>query len=187
MSAKTGPAGSLEPRARVHAQDTRSTLGVSMTWADLEVAAPEIARLGKRRLDQARLALLGTLGADGSPRISPVEPYLAQGHLLFGAMAWSSKTHDLLRDPRCVLHSAVSNPDSGEGELKLHGRAIEADHRIRDGCQAGWWIGRPSNVARVFSLDIDRAVFISWDTDHGELILRTWSPHGYRERTRTYP
>jgi hypothetical protein len=42
-------------------------------------------------------------------------------------------------------------------------------------------------VARVFSLDIDRAVFISWDTDHGELILRTWSPHAYKEKSRTYP
>jgi hypothetical protein len=90
-----------------------------MIWRDLEAAAPEIARLGKERFDRARLALLGTLRKDGSPRISPVEPYLTQGHLLFGAMSWSLKRRDLLRDPRCVLHSAISDPDSGEGELKL--------------------------------------------------------------------
>jgi hypothetical protein len=63
-----------------------------MTWHDLETAAPEIGRLGKERLDEARVALLATLRSDGSPRISPVEPYLSQGHLLFGAMPWSPRT-----------------------------------------------------------------------------------------------
>jgi len=42
-----------------------------MNWRDLEAAAPEIADLGKQRLDQARVALLATLRKDGSPRISP--------------------------------------------------------------------------------------------------------------------
>lgn len=68
------------------------------------------------------MALLGTIRTDGSPRISPVEPYLTQGHLLFGAMVWSLKTRDLLRDPRCVLHGAITAPDAGEAEVKLYGR-----------------------------------------------------------------
>jgi predicted pyridoxine 5'-phosphate oxidase superfamily flavin-nucleotide-binding protein len=67
-----------------------------MIWRDLEAAAPEIARLGRERFERARVALLGTLRKDGSPRISPVEPYLTQGHLLFGTMSWSLKTRDLL-------------------------------------------------------------------------------------------
>jgi hypothetical protein len=159
-----------------------------MIWRDLEAAAPEIARLGKDRLDRARVALLGTLRKDGSPRISPVEPYLTQGHLLFGAMSWSLKTHDLLRDPRCVLHSAISDPDSGEGELKLYGRAIAADDQIRNGCQEGWWAARPTEAASVFSLHITQATFISWDTEHGEMTVRRWSRQlGYRETRRTYP
>ena len=77
-------------------------------------------------LDATRVALLGTLRRDGSPRISPIEPYLAGGQLLIGAMAWSQKVADLRRDPRYVLHSAVTGPDSGEGELKLYGQAAEA-------------------------------------------------------------
>src|SRR5262245_52413535 len=135
-----------------------------MIWSDLEAAAPEIARLGKERFDQARVALLGTLRRNGSPRISPVEPYLAQGHLLFRAMAWSSKTRDLLRDPRCVLHSAITDPDSGEGELKLYGRACQADDQIRKSCRDGWWRTRPPEAAVVFSVHIEQATFISWDT-----------------------
>ena len=159
-----------------------------MIWRDLEAAAPEIARLGKERFDQARVALLGTLRRDGSPRISPVEPYLTQGHLLFGAMSWSSKTRDLLRDPRCVLHSAISDPDSSEGELKLYGRALEADDQIRNGCLDGWWAVRPTEAASVYSLDIDQATFISWDTAHGEMTVRRWAPQvGYRETRRDYP
>jgi hypothetical protein len=159
-----------------------------MIWRDLEAAAPEIARLGKERLDQTRVALLGTLRKDGSPRISPVEPFLTQGRLLFGAMPWSMKTRDLQRDPRCVLHSAVSDPDSGEGELKLYGRAAKVDDQIREAAREAWWVGRPAEAASVFSLEIEQATFISWDLEHGEMTVRRWSPHrGYAEATRSYP
>lgn len=159
-----------------------------MNWGDLETAAPDIARLGRERLEQARVALLATLRKDGSPRISPVEPFLSQGHLLFGAMSWSAKTRDLLRDPRCVLHSAISGPDTGEGELKLYGRAIEADDRIRNSCEEGWWVQRPPDAATVFALNIEQATFISWDTERGQMTARRWWPRrGLIETTRSYP
>jgi Pyridoxamine 5'-phosphate oxidase len=159
-----------------------------MNWGELEAAAPEIAGHGRERLDEARVALLATLRKDGSPRISPVEPFLTQGHLLFGAMSWSSKTRDLTRDPRCVLHSAVSAPDSGEGELKLYGRATEAGDELRDTCSGGWWLEHPREAAAVFYLDVEQAVFIGWDLDRGEMTVRSWSPRrGFRETTRSYP
>ncbi len=103
-------------------------------WRELELAAPEIAEPGKARLEEARVALLATLRRDGSPRISPVEPYFAEGHLLFGAMAWTLKVRDLERDARCTLHSAITGPNEREGELKLYGRAIEADEEVRAAC-----------------------------------------------------
>ncbi|TMD14860.1 MAG: hypothetical protein E6I27_02130 [Chloroflexi bacterium] len=163
-------------------------IAARMIWGDLEAAAPEIVRLGAERFQQSRVALLGTLREDGSPRISPVEPYLTQGHLLFGTMSWSLKTRDLLRDARCVLHSAISNPDSGEGELKLYGRGIEADAQLRTGCREAWWLTRSIEAALVFSLDIDRAAFISWDIEHSQMTVRQWSPQiGYSETRRDYP
>jgi Pyridoxamine 5'-phosphate oxidase len=159
-----------------------------MIWSDLEEAAPEIARLGKERLVEARVALLGTLRADGSPRISPVEPYLSQGQLLFGAMAWSRKTSDLRHDPRCVLHSAIAHPDAGEGELKIYGDAHEADDDVRNGCEEGWWLARPREACAVFALSIREATFVSWDLKLGEMTVRHWSPErGYAESTRSYP
>ena len=160
-----------------------------MAWNALESGAPEIARLGRERLEQAGIALLGSLRRDGSPRISPVEPSFAEGQLLFGAMSWSGKARDLLRDPRCVLHSAVSDPDGAEGELKLYGRAVEIeDAAIREAPGNAWWVGRPRREARVFSLEIERAVFVSWDAGRGVMKTLRWSPEsGYGEVERSYP
>ena len=43
-------------------------------------------------------------------------------------MMWRSvKALDLLRDPRCVVHSTVSNKDGTEGEFKVYGRAREVN------------------------------------------------------------
>jgi pyridoxamine 5'-phosphate oxidase-like protein len=157
-------------------------------WRDLERAAPAITDLGRARLEQARVALLATLRGDGSPRVSPIEPYLHDGHLLFGSMSWSEKTRDLLRDPRCSLHSAITGPDSAEGELKLDGRAAEANDRLRTACSQGWWSAQPREAAVVFELDIERAVFISWDLEHAEMISMRWSSRrGYAEARRRYP
>src|SRR2546430_11696409 len=147
-----------------------------MIWNDLEAAAPEIAQLGKECFERARVALLGTLRRDGSPRISPVEPYLVHGQLLFGAMSWSLKPRDLLRDPRCALHSAIANPDSGEGELKLYGRAGEADDPIRESCQEGGWRARPLEAAGAFSRQIGQPTCVSWATDQGGVTARSGSP-----------
>src|SRR5918992_3774303 len=97
----------------------------AVSWGELEAAAPEIARLGRERLEQVGVAFFGTVRADGWPRISPVEAHVARNRLLVGVMPRSLKVRDLVRDPRCTLQSAVTDPDSGEGELKLYGHAIE--------------------------------------------------------------
>jgi hypothetical protein len=154
----------------------------------MELRAPEIARLGMARLTSARLALLGTLRRDASPRISPIEPYIVEGQLLVGAMAWSRKADDLRRDPRYVLHSAVTAPDSGEGELKLWGSADEAGQDLRSGTAEAWWSAWPPDKAIVFCLRIDRAVFVQWDTEQGLMTVHRWSPgSGYNQAGRTYP
>jgi len=97
------------------------------------------------------VALLGTLRRDGSPRISPIEPYRVGGQLLIGVMAWSQKAADLRRDPRCVLHSAITGPDSGEGELKLYGSAVRAAEELRLAAPGAWWLAWPPDKAIVFA------------------------------------
>ena len=157
-------------------------------WRDMELAAPEIARLGMARLTSARVALLGTLRRDGSPRISPIEPCFAQGQLLIGAMAWTRKAADLRRDPRYVLHSTVTGPDSGEGELKLSGAAAEADQTLRRAPAHAWWLTWAPEKAAVFTLHISQAVFVDWDIKAGLMTIHRWSPpNGYSAARRPYP
>jgi Pyridoxamine 5'-phosphate oxidase len=159
-----------------------------MTWRELELAAPEIAEPGKTRLDETRVALLATLRRDGSPRVSPIEPFFAAGQLLFGAMAWTLKARDLERDPRCTLHSAITGPNDGEPELKLYGRTIEADDDLRAACPTGWWTERPDEAACVFSLSIEEAAFVTWDYEGGEMTVRRWSREtGLKTSRRSYP
>jgi hypothetical protein len=160
-----------------------------MTWLDLEAAAPEIARLGRERLERMGVALLGTVRGDGSPRISPIEAHVVRGRLVFGVMPWSSKARDLARDPRCAVHSAVSGPDTGEGELKLHGRAVELeDDTIRQQASTAWWATRPAVEARLFSLAIEQAAFVTWETARGLMRVRRWSAAaGYTVAERPYP
>jgi len=154
----------------------------------MELAAPEIARSGMARLKSAHVALLGTLRRDGSPRISPIEPYLAEGQLLIGAMAWTGKASDLRRDPRYVLHSAVTSPDSGEGELKLNGPAAEAGPDLRAVAAGAWWLARAPGKAAVFTLHISQAVFVDWDINRGLMTVHRWSPAtGYAVASRPYP
>lgn len=161
---------------------------VTISWGELETAAAPIVQLSRQRLDATRVALLGTVRPDGSPRISPVEPYLSQGHLLFGAMSRSLKAHDLLRDPRCVLHSAITAPDAGEAELKLYGRAVEVPSEIRKSCSGGWWQAHPADAAVVFGLMIEQASLVEWNLEQGQMIMRRWSRRdGLSKTVRTYP
>lgn len=157
-------------------------------WRDLELGAPTIARLGMTRLTCPRVALLGTLRRDASPRISPVEPCVADGRLLIGAMAWSGKAADLRRDPRYVLHSAITGPDNGEGELKLSGTAIEVSQDHHGGVADAWWSAWPPDKAVVFCLGVEQAVFVEWDTGNGLMTIHRWSPQdSYTQSRRHYP
>jgi Pyridoxamine 5'-phosphate oxidase len=160
-----------------------------MIWADFQAAAPGLARRGEHCLERTHVALLGTLRKDGSPRISPVEPFFAGDHLLLGVMARSAKARDLERDPRCVLHSAVTAPDAGEAELKLYGRTEEVqDEAVRSRRPDAWWTAYPPEAARVLSLDIQAAVLVSWNLEAGEMTLARWThDDGLSELTRRYP
>ncbi len=82
----------------------------------------------------------------------------------------------------------MTSPDSGEGELKLHGRAVEADPGIRADVAHAWWSAQPQDKAIVFVLRIGQALFVAWDIQRGVMTVRRWSPlGGYSHAARTYP
>jgi len=150
-----------------------------MRWQDFRRAAAELAELGEKRLDAHGMLLLGTLRRNGFPRISPVEPLFCDGELELGMMWRSPKALDLLRDPRCVLHSTVTDRNGTEGDFKVYGRALElvdpdARQRYCEGLFAkiGW---RPQEPEfHVFALDVESVGYIVFAD--GKATRMTWPP-----------
>lgn len=93
--------------------------------ADLDRLAPTIAAFARERVEKTGLVLLGTLRADGWPRISPVEGFELDGALLLGMMPGSVKARDLQRDPRCVVTTPVADKHDTAGDAKLWCHARE--------------------------------------------------------------
>jgi hypothetical protein len=161
--------------------------GGHLSWSDLEAGAPELAREGRVRFERTHVALLGTNRADGTPRISPVEPFVIEGQLVFGVMR-SPKLDDLQRDPRLVLHSSVSDSNGSEGEFKVYGRAIATEEpAIRNHADA-WWAARPPEQSAVFTVDITEAVLVAWSPEFDRMRTTRWTAGGdAREAERAYP
>lgn len=138
---------------------------------------PELAGLGLERFEKTGLALVGTLRKNGWPRISPVEPVIAEGHLYLGMMWQSVKALDLLRDPRCTVHSTVSDRLGTEGEFKVYGRAADVTDRAERARFAealfekiGWRPEEPDY--HLFSIDIESAAWAI--IREGERVQKVW-------------
>ncbi len=148
-----------------------------MRWEEFAEACPEIAVLAKERFARDQLVMLGTLRADGSPRVTPCEVDFAVGELVMGMMWRSMKALDLLRDPRIVVHSVTVNKEGTDGDLKLYGRAEEVrDERFRELCKDATearidW--RPPDRTHFFRLEIERAGYLVFG-DAGSGL--TWTP-----------
>ena len=147
-------------------------------WAELESAAPELARRARELLDAHRFLLLGTIRRDGTPRISPVEARVVGGELVLAVIPRTLKALDLLRDPRLVLNAPVLHPDDPNEELKLRGRAVVVeDEALREAgadaleASSGW---RPGPDWHVFAIDLDDAAHMAWS--EGVLRMTRWTP-----------
>ncbi|HKC19641.1 MAG TPA: pyridoxamine 5'-phosphate oxidase [Candidatus Dormibacteraeota bacterium] len=133
------------------------------------------------------MLMLGTIRADGRPRISPCEAYIVDGDLMLGMMWQSKKALDLLRDPRLTVNTPQAGRESPFGDLKLYGNAIDVPEPSRrralgDAQEAAinW---RPTEPYHLFAVDIDSAAFISFGKDQK---LVVWSAaRGFE--TRRHP
>jgi hypothetical protein len=147
-------------------------------WSALEEAAPQLARHGRRLIEQFGFVLLGTIRGDGTPRISPVEVHLVDGHVMLAMIPHTRKADDVRRDPRVVLQTPVTHAGDPGGELKLRGRVVrvEADQReaTADAIQAasGW---RPGSSWLVVSVALESAAYLGWD--QGDMLLLRWNRH----------
>ncbi|WP_063056296.1 pyridoxamine 5'-phosphate oxidase family protein [Nocardia salmonicida] len=96
------------------------------TWSQFTEEAPSVAALFSRRHQATgKLCMLATLRADGSPRISPIEPVIFEGMLVLAGMPNTRKFDDLARDPRFCLHTATVDTRVADGDAKLFGTVTD--------------------------------------------------------------
>lgn len=100
---------------------------MTFRWATVETEAPEFAARVVERFDSHTHKVLGTVRADGSPRLSGVEIKFALGDIWLGSMSHARKAADLLRDGRCALHSAPDAAEMPNGDAKIGGVAHQDD------------------------------------------------------------
>jgi len=152
-----------------------------MHWHELEERQPRLAAIAHARLVEPGVVLVATLRRDGSPRLSPVEPFVLQGDLLLSMMWQSLKARDLLRDPRVLVHSIVTGRDGSDGELKVRGTArdepdLELQRRYAEAVAAALgWRPEPGRF-HLFSVDISDVTFIRYDEPTGDQFVASWPP-----------
>jgi len=152
-----------------------------MDWSELERRQPALAGLGRRRLLDPGVVLVATIRGDGTPRVSPVEPFVLDG-VLWLSMLWGSrKAADLLRDPRILVHSVITSRDGGEGEFKIRGTAraeadpdVQARYSAAVGASLGW-TPEPGRF-HLFGVTIGEVTFIRYDDATGDQHVARWPP-----------
>ena len=158
------------------------------TWAQFTEEAPHVAEVfARRHAATGKLCFLGTSKADGSPRVSPMEPNIFEGQLVLLGMPGTLKFKDLGRDPRFELHTATVDTGLSEGDAKLFGvvgdlRDMDFHHRFLDhlyqesGFDLRGEVFEPFFVADLqggscIELDDDRLKITIWEPGVGEHIV----------------
>ena len=124
------------------------------SWQDFSLAEPELAAFGEKRLKNVP-SYLATVRTDGLPRVHPVTPIIAEGHLFLFMEPTSPKGKDLERDARYTLHCSVENSSGGDGEFYVRGRAsLTSDPLMRQqAVQASSYAPAEQYVLFVFTIE----------------------------------
>ena len=118
-------------------------------------------------LERPGVVLVATIRRDGTPRLSPVEPFFWDGELWLAMMWRSRKAGDLRRDHRVLVHSIITSRDGAEGEAKVRGTAVFEDDVERRSvvCRAIGdampWEPDPERV-ELFRVDVESATLIRY-------------------------
>jgi hypothetical protein len=148
-------------------------------WADVEREEPEFAARVRRSFDAGKHKTLATLRRDGAPRISGTELDFFDGHAYLGSMLGAVKARDLLRDPRCALHSATVDTElTGVGDAKVSGRAVA----VTDPAEVAWFVRRGEDQGRelppddfhLFRLDVDDVSLLTMGDPPDHLVIEHW-------------
>jgi len=140
------------------------------SWAEFEQAAPDLAAFGRERLDGS-VCFHATLRADGSPRVHPVEPWIAHGLLMVRFRGRSPKVSEVARDARYALHSPMDNPDGEGGEFLVTGwmEPVSVDHPA-----AARIAAEASEPLAFFAMSVEEAVGTTYEGKALTPAYRRW-------------
>lgn len=148
-------------------------------WHQVATAAPDLAAAVRTQFEAHLHHVVGTLTADGSPRLSGTEARFHDGKLWLGCMPSSVKARDLRRDPRFALHSAPLDVEMMTGDAKVSGTVTEVTDLVmlKEFLAA---IGHGGDLepgaATAFTCNIEAATLTKVAGDHLE--VTTWSTKG---------
>jgi hypothetical protein len=93
-------------------------------WDSFARAAPALAAFGLSCLERPpTVSYLGTIAADGLPRVHPVTPIVGGGRLFLFMEPTSPKVRDLRERRVFALHNGVPDADGTGGEFFVRGLA----------------------------------------------------------------
>lgn len=127
------------------------------------------------------VVLVATIRRDGTPRLSPVEPFVMDGDLWLSMLWRSAKAADLVRDRRILVHGVVTSRNGKDGEFKVRGQARNEEdghvqRRYADAVgQALGWNPEPGHF-HLFAVDIDHVSFLRYDEPTGDQYVTQWPP-----------
>ena len=140
------------------------------TWAAFEHADPGLAAFGRDRV-HGHVCFHATLRPDGSPRVHPVEPWIAEGLLLVRFRARSPKVAEVARDPRYALHGPMDNPEGEGGEFFVAGSMAP----LSDDHPAAAEVARATATPLAFyALTVMEAVGTTYEGAEREPVYRSW-------------
>lgn len=142
------------------------------SWEDFGRQAPDLAAAVRARLTATLHTILGTVRADGAPRLTGLEVHFGEGQLWLAMMPDSRKADDLRRDPRFSIHSA---PDVSmvDGDAKVSGLARVVDDRATiDRFAATLGQDLPSSGMALFRTDLTDASLARVEGDF--MVIDIW-------------
>jgi hypothetical protein len=145
-----------------------------ISWSDFKVQQPELAGQGAGLLYHfgVGLAFLGTVRADGGPRLHPICPLLTEAGL-YAFIVPSPKRADLYRDGRYALHTFPM--EDNEDAFYLSGVASQVpDRSTRDQLarqfadeRSGQAVPAPAEEQHLFEFQVHTAM-LTRTTGHGD-------------------
>lgn len=155
------------------------------SWTHFQATEPVLAARARAILTSTTNCILATLRADGSPRVSGIDPFFVDDELHLGSMPGARKADDLARDPRLALHAVPwesrrlrdGEEDPGEADAKLTGRAIEIPHEQAMATMTAYFAERGIDAppeGHLYRIELDSVATVLVEDD--QLVVESWTP-----------